>query len=210
MGRHGIPELKEHIDTTIVNAFAIPPRYLMPFDAVRVIEDRKLVDMVEDWSRVRSPSRAERRRRLGHRQNITMVAVPNKTVYSLDHGRTLIMHPDSGRAAAPHPDAGNSLWARDRHALPRHQQPGRDRHMDGRPSNARRAAPAKPKSMVPEICQLLRISEFRNTSGRIPTQDATIFAHDFCQSGRGRSAARFCRNHLRVLVGNLFAHWSRQ
>lgn len=86
-------ELQEHVNATIVNAFAIPPRYLMPFNAVRVIEDRTLVDMVEDWSRVRSPSRAERRRRLGHRQNITMVAVPNKTVYSLDHGRTLIMHP---------------------------------------------------------------------------------------------------------------------
>lgn len=58
-----------------------------------VIEDASLVDMVEDWSRVRSPSRAMRRRRQGHRQNIRMAPAPRETVYSLDGGRVLVMHP---------------------------------------------------------------------------------------------------------------------
>lgn len=58
-----------------------------------VIKDASLVDMVEDWSRVRSPSRAMRRRRQGHRQNIRMAPAPRETVYSLDGGRVLVMHP---------------------------------------------------------------------------------------------------------------------
>ncbi len=40
------------------------------FSAVRIIESVEAYEPVEDWSRVRSPSRAERRRRQGHRQNI--------------------------------------------------------------------------------------------------------------------------------------------
>jgi hypothetical protein len=67
------------------------------FDGVRIIEDMKLVDMVEDWSRVRSPSRAERRRRHGHHQNIVIRAVPKKEGYSIDGGRTIIMHPETAR-----------------------------------------------------------------------------------------------------------------
>ena len=39
---------------------------------IRVIESVEAYEPVEDWSRVRSPSRAARRRRQGHPQNITI------------------------------------------------------------------------------------------------------------------------------------------
>ena len=52
-----------------------------------------LTEIVEDWSGVRSPSRAERRRRQGHKQNIIYKEVPNETVYVFnDH--QYIAHPD--------------------------------------------------------------------------------------------------------------------
>jgi len=65
---------------------------------VRIIEDSNLVDYVEDWSKVRSPSRARRRRKRGFAQNIQMSAVALQKVYSLDGGKTLVMHPDIARA----------------------------------------------------------------------------------------------------------------
>lgn len=58
---------------------------------MRLIEDINMVDRVEDWSRVRSPSRAERRRRQGHRQNIRIVAVPKKAAFMTPFG--VVMHP---------------------------------------------------------------------------------------------------------------------
>lgn len=67
------------------------------FDGVRIIEDINLVDMTEDWSRVRSPGRARRRRRYGYPQNIKIIAVPKEDAYSIDGGRTLIMHPEMAR-----------------------------------------------------------------------------------------------------------------
>jgi hypothetical protein len=42
------------------------------FSAMRIIESVEAYEPVEDWSHVRSPSRAERRRRQGHRQNIVI------------------------------------------------------------------------------------------------------------------------------------------
>lgn len=64
----------------------------------RIVEDRSLVNMVEDWSLVRSPGRARRRRRLGHPQNIIIRAVPKTEVFSIDGGRTLVMHPEVATA----------------------------------------------------------------------------------------------------------------
>jgi len=61
--------------------------------SVRIIEDASLVETIEDWSRVRSPARARRRRKRGFRQNIALRQVPRKTVYSVDGGRTLYVHP---------------------------------------------------------------------------------------------------------------------
>lgn len=60
-------------------------------DGMRIIEDAGLVDLTEDWSRVRSPSRAERRRRQGHRQNIVVTATPKQEAYV--NGRVIVMHP---------------------------------------------------------------------------------------------------------------------
>lgn len=63
---------------------------------VRIIESLAMVDQVEDWSRVRSPGRARRRRRK-YPQNIRIVEVPKKHALSADGGRTLIMHPEMAR-----------------------------------------------------------------------------------------------------------------
>lgn len=67
------------------------------YGGTRIIEDASLVDIIEDWSKVRSPSRARRRRKRGFRQNITLRQVPKKDVFSLDGGRTIVMHPEIAR-----------------------------------------------------------------------------------------------------------------
>jgi hypothetical protein len=66
--------------------------------STRIVEDASLVDTIEDWSGVRSPGRASRRRKLGHRQNITLKSVPRQEVYFLDGGRTMVVHPEVARA----------------------------------------------------------------------------------------------------------------
>jgi hypothetical protein len=63
----------------------------------RVIESRFLVDVHEDWSKVRSPGRARRRRKHGHRQNIRVWETPKKEAYQID-GK-LFVHPATWRAA---------------------------------------------------------------------------------------------------------------
>jgi hypothetical protein len=65
---------------------------------MRIIENINLVDTVEDWSRVRSPARARRRRKRGFPQNIVYRQVPKKEAYSIDGGRTVVMHPETARA----------------------------------------------------------------------------------------------------------------
>jgi hypothetical protein len=62
------------------------------FDGLRIIEDASLVDVTEDWSRVRAPSRAERRRRQGHRQNIKIFHKPKSDCFVFDN--TIVMHPE--------------------------------------------------------------------------------------------------------------------
>jgi hypothetical protein len=59
-----------------------------------VIEDPSLTKAVEDWSRVRSPGRAARRRKK-HRQNIRVVHVAMRDVYEI--GGKLVMHPEVAR-----------------------------------------------------------------------------------------------------------------
>jgi len=61
------------------------------FEGVQIVEDPRLVDFVEDWSRVRSRARGERRRRYGHRQNVDIRGVPKRDVFSI--GGVLYMHP---------------------------------------------------------------------------------------------------------------------
>lgn len=67
------------------------------YAGIHIIEDIRMTDTVEDWSKVRSPARARRRMKYGHRQNVRFLQVPKKTVYSIDRGRTLIMHPEIAR-----------------------------------------------------------------------------------------------------------------
>jgi hypothetical protein len=61
--------------------------------ALKFITSPHMTEQVEDWSRVRSPSRARRRQRQGHRQNVVMRQVPRKEAISIDGGSTFIVHP---------------------------------------------------------------------------------------------------------------------
>lgn len=65
------------------------------FNGMRIIQDRYMVDMVEDWSRVRSPARAARRRKRGFRQNIDYREVPKPDAFRV--GNTLVMHPETAK-----------------------------------------------------------------------------------------------------------------
>ena len=57
---------------------------------LKIVENPMLTKTIEDWSRVRSPSRA-RRRRWKHRQNIKTLTVPSDQMYMM--GDTVICHP---------------------------------------------------------------------------------------------------------------------
>jgi len=61
------------------------------YNGMRVILNSSLVDTEEDWSKVRSPSRAARRRKQGHQQCIQFISKPKIDVYVT--GQTMIMHP---------------------------------------------------------------------------------------------------------------------
>lgn len=58
---------------------------------MRILEDPNMKEVVgEDWSKVRSPARARRRRRK-HRQNIMPLYAPLKQFYQV--GNSIICHP---------------------------------------------------------------------------------------------------------------------
>lgn len=65
------------------------------FGGMQIIEDRKMVDIVEDWSGVRSKSRAARRRKRGFPQRVVYREVPKKEVYQFQD--KLVMHPEMAR-----------------------------------------------------------------------------------------------------------------
>ncbi len=56
---------------------------------MRIIETLDAVERCEDWSKVRSPGRARRRQRYGHRQNVRIVLKP--AAYQM--GATMFVHP---------------------------------------------------------------------------------------------------------------------
>lgn len=62
---------------------------------MRIVESWLMVDQVEDWSRVRSPSRARRRRKQGHPQRVFMRQVPKRE--AIVAGDTAYMHPEMAR-----------------------------------------------------------------------------------------------------------------
>jgi hypothetical protein len=62
------------------------------FAGLRLVADPNMVDMVgEDWSRVRSPARAARRRKRGFPQRIRPVYAPKKEAYQA--GDMIVAHP---------------------------------------------------------------------------------------------------------------------
>lgn len=76
---------------------------------MQIIESLQMVTEVEDWSRVRSPGRAERRRKQGHRQNIVVRLEPRKDAITLDGGKTFYVHPEAARAIRQAIRPSNSL-----------------------------------------------------------------------------------------------------
>lgn len=72
-----------------------PLNGLTSFSGLRILESDHMVDQVEDWSQVRSPARAERRRRRGFPQRIRIVEKPKQEVLRI--GDTLVMHPAIAR-----------------------------------------------------------------------------------------------------------------
>lgn len=62
---------------------------------VRIVETIHMTDTVEDWSDVRSPSRAARRRRQGHKQRIKFRTVPKP--YGIESNGVLFVHPETAR-----------------------------------------------------------------------------------------------------------------
>lgn len=75
--------------------FGISRRSITPTGGLRIVEDPHMTDTVEDWSEVRSPSRAARRRRQGYRQRIRWVERPKSEIYHV--GDMLVMHPETAR-----------------------------------------------------------------------------------------------------------------
>lgn len=63
---------------------------------IQIIESPYLTELIEDWSRVRSPSRAIRRRKRGFKQNIEYRQVPSPNACVMSSGK-IIMHPDTAR-----------------------------------------------------------------------------------------------------------------
>jgi len=72
--------------------------------AVRFVESPHMVEPepLEDWSRVRSWSRAKRRRKQGYRQNIKLYYPPRKDMITVDGGKTYLVHPETLRAIREH------------------------------------------------------------------------------------------------------------
>jgi hypothetical protein len=68
---------------------------MMTYGGLQIVESWLMVDRHEDWSRVRSPSRAIRRMKYGHPQNIRYYDVPKKE--AMQKGGTLVMHPEMAR-----------------------------------------------------------------------------------------------------------------
>ena len=61
---------------------------------VRIVEDASMVDVVgEDWSGCRSISRALRRAKRGHRQNVKPLTRPKPEILHLQAQNVLVMHP---------------------------------------------------------------------------------------------------------------------
>lgn len=68
---------------------------MLLFNGLKLIENILLTVPSEDWSQVRSPSRAIRRRKQGYRQNIRYVQLPDPKFYRM--GDQVVAHPETMR-----------------------------------------------------------------------------------------------------------------
>lgn len=68
-------------------------RHVAPLGGMALVPAPHMVEAVEDWTRVRSPSRARRRMRQGHRQNMRTIEVPSKDVIIDKSSGTMYAHP---------------------------------------------------------------------------------------------------------------------
>lgn len=75
-------------------------RSTAPLGTMHLIEKESLTVPAEDWSRVRSPSRARRRMKRGHQQNIRYYQKPDPNL--IVTGDKIIGHPETLRAAMRH------------------------------------------------------------------------------------------------------------
>lgn len=65
---------------------------MSPLDIIDIIQNPNLVEgPFEDWSDVRSPGRAARRRKMGHPQRIRIYYTPSRKIVVL--GNKIICHP---------------------------------------------------------------------------------------------------------------------
>jgi hypothetical protein len=85
------------------------------FAGLTFIQSLHMVTTVEDWPRVRSPSRATRRMRQGHRQNVRILQVPRKD--ALRHGDKVYIHPETYRELARLIDEQTKAWSTHSHIL---------------------------------------------------------------------------------------------
>lgn len=79
------------------------------YAGLQIIESDAMVDTHEDWSRVRSPARA-RRRRHKHPQRIVITTTPRKDAFIV--GRQAIMHPLVARAIREKIDSFAKDWSK--------------------------------------------------------------------------------------------------
>lgn len=63
------------------------------FTGIKIVSCPELSKIEEDWSSVRSPSRAKRRRRQGHHQRIKTKVIPNDTAVIDQTTGTVYVHP---------------------------------------------------------------------------------------------------------------------
>lgn len=86
---NAVPEAPVTVDTIVASMKDALEKLGPPPPQIR--ESYALTDTVEDWSGVRAPSRAIRRRKRGFRQNIRFVQVPKPDAYVIDG--VMYVHP---------------------------------------------------------------------------------------------------------------------
>lgn len=66
---------------------------LPSYGGIRLVPDPHMVDVIEDWSKVRSPARAARRQRQGHRQRILYREIPKPGFFHVQAQNMIVAHP---------------------------------------------------------------------------------------------------------------------